>query len=302
MKVSQFKPMLLSNDEFDINKLDYSNMFQSIKRDGVRAEVTNEGIKNRSLKILRNIKIQEYFKEIWSKLPDGMIIEAEIYADDIPCRETAGICNSLDKDVPPNAKLYVFGIYDNELNFAGRIKILKDATEKFLTHINIKIVEQHKVSSAKEATEFYNKALKKGFEGAVLMDGSKPYKCGRVTINQHIGFKLKPHKFDDLEIVGINERFLNTNESLTNELGRSYKRNTVDAKESTEIAGTFDCKMDNEEITKVTITGDEDSRKEIWKNKKSYIGRFVVVKSMDYGIKDKLRHPRMIKVKEKCEK
>ena len=35
--------MLLSNDNYDLSTLDYTNIFISRKRDGVRAEVDNEG-------------------------------------------------------------------------------------------------------------------------------------------------------------------------------------------------------------------------------------------------------------------
>ena len=100
----------------------------------------------------------------------------------------------------------------------------------------------------------------------MLMDGRKKYKQGRVTINQHIGFKMKPHNELDLPILGVTERFLNLNESETNELGQSFKRNTVDAKEGTGIAATFICQLPNGETTKVTITGIESARREIWQN------------------------------------
>jgi len=85
-------------------------------------------------------------------------------------------------------------------------------------------------------------------------------------------------------------------------LGRSFKRNTVDAKEGTGIAATFICKLPNGETTKVSLTGDEAFRREIWQNKESYIGKYAVVKSMAYGTKDKLRHARLLKIKEKVEK
>jgi len=135
------------------------------------------------------------------------------------------------------------------------------------------------------------------------MDGSKLYKQGRVTINQHIGFKLKPHAETDLKIIGVTERLLNTNESQKNELGQSFKRNTVDAKENTGIAATFNCLMpDGKTETKVTITGTEAERKAIWANKESYSGKYATVKSMDYGAKDKLRHPRLVGIKDQCEK
>lgn len=295
------KPMLLSNDEYDLNDLDYSNMFISEKRDGVRAEITNQGIKNRSLKILRNIKIQNFFKEVYENLPNDIILEAEIYADGIPCSEIAGICNSLDKDVPANTKLYIFGIYHKDLTFEQRMELLEGLDNFILKGNKYEIVEQQKVSSEKEVEEIYKLFLDEGYEGAVLMDGSKRYKEGRVTIKQHIGFKLKPHKEIDLKIIGVTERLENTNESLVNELGNSYKRNTVDAKKETGIAATFICEYNGVE-TKVTITGDEEYRRNIWENKEDYIGCYAVVKSMDYGEKDRLRHPRLIKIKQQIEK
>ena len=91
------KPMLLSNDDFDLKQIDYTNMFESIKRDGVRAEVSNTGILGRSFKAIRNVNIQSWFKETYKGLPDGMILEAEIYAHGLPCREIAGICNYLQE-------------------------------------------------------------------------------------------------------------------------------------------------------------------------------------------------------------
>ena len=298
------KPMLLSNDEYDLDNLNYSNMYKSTKRDGIRAEVTNQGIKNRSLKILRNTKIQNWFKDVYENLPDGIILDAEIYCDGIPCREMAGVCNSLDKDVPVGTKLYIFGIFDKELTFKERYqKIATICAEYCEKSDKYEIVEQTKCESAEDATYFFNYCLDNGFEGAVLMNGNSKYKEGRVTINQHIGFKLKPHRFDDLKIIGVNERMENTNESQINELGHSFKRNTVDAKASTGIAATFDCLMaDGITETKVTITGDEAFRREIWENKEKYIGCYAVIKSMDYGAKDKLRHPRLVDIKMQVEK
>ena len=292
------KPMLLSNDEFDLEDLDYENMFISEKRDGVRAELINNKLVGRSLKPFRNPKLHKYFENL--KIRDGFIIEGEIYCDGIPCREMAGICNSKDKEIPKGTKLYIFGAFDPIMSFEERYNWLKTNIEN--TH-NIELVEQDPVWSARAVEEYFDSCIQDGFEGSVLMDGRKQYKEGRVTINQHIGFKLKPFKEEDLEIIGVTERFENTNESQKNELGQSYKRNTVDAKESTGIAATFICKMPNsDETTKVTITGDEAYRRNIWSNQKNYIGAYAVVKSMDYGTKDKLRHPTLIKIKESCEK
>ena len=303
-----FKPMLLSNDEFDLNDLDYNDMYISIKRDGVRAVIINGEMIGRSLKKFRNPKLYEYFKTDInlinmyfniSKLYDyeDLILDAEIYCDNIPCREMSGICNSLDKDIPEGTKLYIFGLYKENMGFKDRYNELIRLFGKKWPTPKTEIVIQEKVNSKDEVIENFNHYINTGYEGAVLMDGRKQYKLGRVTIKEHIGFKLKPFKEEDLEIVGVNERFTNTNESGINELGYKFKRNTVDAKEATGIAATFDCKLPSGEITKVTITGDEEYRRKIWQNKNDYIGQYAVVKSMDYGVKDKLRHPTLVNIK-----
>lgn len=296
------KPMLLSNDDFDLEQIDYTNMFESIKRDGIRAEVSNTGILGRSFKAIRNVNIQNWFREVFKEIPPGFILEAEIYAHGLPCRKIAGICDSKDKDVPTNMKLYIFGVFDENKTFEERIKLIKQLTFCKIKSDRYEVVEQVKVNSFEEAQEFYEKALDQGYEGAVLMDGSKKYKQNRVRIKEHIGFKLKPHKETDLLIIGVTERMKNTNEKETNELGNSFRRNTVDAKESTGIAGTFICDCGNGITTDVTINGDEAYRKEIWKNKDDYKGQYAVVKSMAYGEKDKPRHGRLIGIKYSIEK
>jgi len=287
-------PMLLSNEEFDLNVLDYSNMYQSIKRDGVRVEIINNNLIGRSLKPFRNIKLNQYFKNNLNFKNE--IIEGEIYNHKVPCREMSGICNSLDKDISEGTKIYIFGLYDKELSFEDRYKKLKTLIKD---NDKIELVSQVKCNNSEEAIKFFNDSLELGYEGIVLMDGSKKYKENRVTIQEHIGFKVKPHKEVDLLILDVQERFINTNESLINELGYKYKRNTVDSKEATGVAATFLCKMDNGEETRVTITGDEEYRREIWKNKEKYKGMYAVVKRMDYGEKNKLLHSRLIDIKVK---
>jgi len=296
-----FKPMLLSNDEFNLDDLDYTELFISAKRDGVRAEVTREGLLGRSLKRFPNVMLQTWFKEVCDKLPNGFILEAEIHSNILPCRTISGICNSKDKEIPADLKLYMFGIYDPMETFLQRTIVL-NAIANGLVSDKVHVISQMQVHSKQEVEAAYKTCLSHGFEGAVLMDGRKKYKCGRVTIKQHIGFKMKPHKEEDLLIIGVTERLENLNESQKNELNQSFKRNTVDSKRPTGIAATFICKLPNGEECGVTITGTEESRREIWDNKMSYIGKYAVVKSMDYGTKDKLRHSRLIGIKEGCEK
>lgn len=303
MKFNNFKPQLLSNEEYNLEDLDYTNMCISTKRDGVRVEVTKEGLFGRSLKKLPNMGLQSKFKAICEQLSDTEIIECEVWSPHRPCREIAGICNSDNKFVPSDLILYAFDYVDLnklEMQASERTGALFE-TMKAMVNEPIKFVDQIEIGSAEEVIKFYDEVIANSGEGAVLRDMSKPYKKGRVTIKQHIGYKLKKHREDDLEIIGVTERMLNLNESKTNELGASYKRNTVNAKQGTGIAATFLVKLPNGETCGVSLTGDEDYRREIWDNKESYIGRIAIVKSMDFGIKSKLRHPRLVRVKENVE-
>ncbi len=294
------KPMLLSNADYELEDLDYTNMYISAKRDGVRAEISNKGILNRSLKTLRNTKVQEWFKPIWSKLPKNVIIEAEVADDSLPCRTIAGICNSDDRDIPEGLKLYVFGLMDDTLNFEDRMVKLKKIMSKIKSKQFV-VVMQHKVSNVTAVNHYHNEHIKNGYEGSVLMRGDGFYKHGRVTINEGIGYKIKTFTEYDLEIVDVIERMKNLNKSQINELGNSFKRNTKLDKIGTKIAATFIVKLPNGEECGVTITGDELSRKKIWNNKEKYIGKIAIVKSFDYGTKTKLRHPVLVRIKEEVE-
>lgn len=318
MNFKNFKPQLISNEDYDLETLDYSHMVQSIKRDGVRIEATREGLYNRSLKLLANKELQHRFKAFCDTIPKGMVIEGEMIDDDLPCRTISGMCNAKNggKDIS-RFKIYIFDMYQipSDSNGDDLIGLMRNAilrelyTSRWLKSPLIELVIHSRVNSFKEAQLFYDRCIKDGYEGSVLNDMSKNYKRGRATIKQNIAYKLKPHKEEDLEIIGVNERFINTNESETNELGRSYKRNTVKDKRPTGIAATFTCRLGNSKkeistdgTTKVTITGTEGFRREIWENKTAYIGQYAVVKSMDFGTKDKPRHPRLLSIKHKVEK
>lgn len=302
-----FKPQLLSNDEFGLDDLDYTAMVASFKHDGVRVECTKEGLFNRSLKELPNKELQEYFREFYETIPEDIVVEGEIWHLHKPCREIAGICNSLHggKDLD-GMMIMLFDLADlnrDDLTALGRNIVLSTYyMKKWIESPKISLIHHIYVEDPVSVADFYEEAIKQGFEGLVLNDFRKTYKRGRVTINQHIGFKIKPEKEEDLEIIGVNERFINTNESEINELGHKYKRNTVNDKQPSGLAGTFLCRLPNGNETKVTCTGTKEERKEMWENSSDYIGRYVVVKSMNYGTKDKPRHPRMIKIKEKIEK
>jgi hypothetical protein len=295
----RFLPMLLSNEEQDINHIQYP-VFASTKYDGVRVEITNKGLFGRSLKPIPNKDFNDKFLSLWSSLPDDLILEGELYHYGKPCREISGIVNSSkDKKNIDGFCIMLFDLYDgSDSNWLDRRKKLERYTNKYR---GVYLAEGLIMNNSIVLQDYYDYIISKGFEGLVIMNLYGKYKQGRLSNKMGIGYKLKPVRTDDLEIIGVNERLENLNTSEINELGYSFKRNTINDKQGTGLAASFTVLLPNKDTTGVTITGTEEERKAIWDNRESYIGRTVVVKSMDYGAKDKLRFPRMIRVKELSE-
>lgn len=280
--------MLLPNGEIDLDKIKYP-CYVSPKLDGVRVEITDQ-LLSRSMKPLRNKFLKERFKDL---LGHSKVLEGELWSPTKPCREIVGIVNSKDKELD-DIEIHLFDIISDKL-FIDRVQDLHTFKSD-----NVNVLPQIKCNTPEEVVKWYTHYINKGLEGVVIKYNTY-YKQGRLTLKEGVGYKLKPHQEDDLEIVRVNQRMRNTNESEINELGYKFKRNTILDKEPTGIASTFTCRYGST-TTDVTLTGSKEFRKEVWDNRDKYIGCYAVVKSMSYGTKDKLRHPRLLRIKERIEK
>lgn len=297
--IKGFKPMLLNNEEVLIEDIDFNKeWYCSIKLDGVRIELSREGVFGRSLKKIRNVKVQEAFKDYCSNIPEDVVIEAELWSPSLPCHLISGVVNRKDEELPIDLRAYCFDAYlCDSKSFEQRLEFI----ELFNKNNNcerVTTIRQLNVNNKEELQHYFNKlVIDHKNEGLVVKNVNSPYKKGRVTTREAIGYKLKPFKEQDVKIVGVNERMINTNESLVNELGHSYKRNTKDAKVGSGIAGTITVINSEGVEFKASLTGSEDERREILNNKDYYIGLTAVIKSMSHGEKDKPRHPTVVRIK-----
>lgn len=265
--------------------------FVSMKYDGVRAIFKNGELLARSLKPIGNVQLKEKYEKLldYSKEHD-VIFDGEFYSHELSFQEITSIINSDDKEVPGDIKFHCFDMvvkekYDEDFNF--RLSNMNITLEQF---DSVVIVEQTNVYNIDEVETCFESALKQGFEGLILRDPLGKYKCGRSTVNEGLLLKVKPFETFDSKVIEVIERQENLNESQTNELGRSFKRNTKDDKKKTGIASCLVTEYDGNEF-RVTLTGDEDFRKEIWDNKEKYIGKMFEYKGMKIGMKDVPRHP-----------
>lgn len=267
----------------------------SLKLDGIRCVCIDGKLLSRSLKPIRNIQLQEKFKAMidYSKEFD-VIFDGEFYAHDLTFQEITSMVNSSDKDVSDSLKFNCFDFIkgsDFSMPFKDRNLLLFGND---LSHFNIIKVEQVMVNNIEDVDKMFERALKEGYEGLIIRCPDGEYKFGRSTVNQGWMLKIKPFETFDTKVIGFVERMENLNESQTNELGRSFKRDTKDDKKATGICSALVTEYDGHEM-RVTLTGDEAFRKEIWDNQSNYMGKMFEFKGMLVGAKDVPRHPNFIR-------
>lgn len=284
----------------DKNKIKYPCRY-SKKLDGIRCIFKDGKMLTRSLKPITSETLQKRFQWLKDFTSDGKIIfDGEFYCHGMEFSEISHFVRKSDAEIPKDLCFHCFDIVcDSEYDvpFNERMKILT----KFVVNVekfdDIKIVQQIPLENTGDLETAFNKALKEEYEGLIIRSINSPYKCGRSTVNEGYLLKVKPFLSFDAEIIEVIERMENLNESKTNELGRSFKRDTKDDKRGTGIASVFRVMYKDKELG-VTITGDEEFRTEIWKNRESYIGKMIEYKAMLVGSKDVPRHPNFMRFRE----
>lgn len=324
MELKKFKPILGKDAPEDKNQLQFP-VIASFKLDGIRAIFHHElGLVSRSLKPIQNKQLNKKFSDLLNYVKENkLIIDGEFYHHDLSFQQITSLVMTQNFNDPSTKvklskkdelnlnQFYKIDSYDkgiakhkfhNPLQFHIFDMIIEDNfTQSFQGRVTemkmqleiserIKVVPQLLLESSEELDWYFDEALKSNYEGLIVRNPKGHYKFGRSTEKEGLLLKYKPFVTYDAEIIGVTERFTNTNESFENELGHLTKRNTIDAKESTGLASAFIVKWNDNQL-KVSIPGTEEFRANIWSNKDSYIGKMIEFKGMDVGSKDVPRHP-----------
>ena len=288
--MKKFKPFLAVSWEKDSCTFP---KWASVKLDGIRCVIKDGELLARSLKPIRNRNLRIHFKQLLNLSAQGLTFDGEIYDHDLEFREIASVVNSEDKPVPPSLQFHAFDLVYDEV-FRKRWAVLNSLA----SHTdNCEVVAQKPVNSLEEVDSLFETVLKKGYEGLILRDPEAPYKMGRSTVKQGWMLKVKPFETFDSKVLDVIERFENLSPSEVNELGYKFKHQDKDAKKGTGLASCLVTELNGVQ-GKVVLTGDEEFRREIWKNKESYIGRMFEWKGMMVGAKDFPRHPNFIRWRE----
>lgn len=278
------KPMLAATIK-DVADVVYP-VYASPKLDGIRGVVIDGVLKSRSLKDIPNEFVSTRFsKDEYSGL-DGELILGSPTAKDV-YRQSNSACARTEGT--PDVKLYVF----DDFSYPGwtyKDRWL-DGCEKVLTD-DVFLVPQHLVENEKQLLKYEADSLDLGYEGLILRSPDGEYKFGRSTMKQQGMMKLKRFTDSEAEILEVIEERENTNEKVTNELGRSKRSSHAAGKIGKDTAGGFRVRdiTSGVEFDIGSGLSDEDGRY-YWTNRKTVVGRVIKYKSFLVGVKDKPRHP-----------
>ena len=199
------KPMLAKHYK-DIPNFDWDKTYYtSIKLDGVRASIflrngkivtSSRGGKNYDVPAT-HILNDPSVKAIFELYPD-IILDGELYIHGKPLSYISGLCRLKELD-PKHVELrfYCYDIVDESKTFIDRLEIIKSLPIDPLG--KLKIIEHYPLSGKENIMNKHNLAIQDGYEGLILRDPLKTYKCG----SRDRMFKVKEFTDDEFKILGI---------------------------------------------------------------------------------------------------
>lgn len=314
MKEKSFKPQLLPNEKVDLSTLNYP-LLASCKIDGIRCIFYKGQILSRSLKEIPNRQLKEKFEPIraWTE-KTGNVIDGEIYDPSLSFQEIVSYVmtddltdpktikkNGCILEIPETLNYYAFDfLYGGQTthSFYERLTALADVIIEIESPYIHPVVHKS-INNKEEVEQTFEWALKNNYEGLVLRNPNSPYKCGRFTIKEGGAYKVKPFlDFDGQIIDVIQATEVNEDaEKKINELGRSVTSKKKGERHTIEKASAFMVKYEGKDL-KVVLSMTDEEKEEVWKNKETYIGKWISYKGMLVGSKDVPRHPVMLRFRE----
>ena len=281
-----FKPMLASQID-DLSSVKYP-VYASYKLDGIRAIIYQGVAYSRSLKPIPNKSIQEWAMQNKESLEglDGEFIVGEPNTEEV-FRETTSFVMSHDKVC--EFSFYVFDILPEypEQPYNAR----KGALEGLSLPGNTKVLQQTLIASKDDLEAFRSNAVEQGYEGAMIKAPEGKYKYGRSSVKEGLLLKLKLFKDEEFKIVGFECKYHNANEAKTNELGRTARSTSKEGMIPVDTLGVLYLSTKDGVEFGCGSGFDDATRKELWEQRDSLVGKYATVKYFDQGGYDVPRFP-----------
>ena len=277
----KFKPMLAETCS-DLSQVKFP-VLASPKLDGIRCTIFSGVAYSRSKKPIPNKFVQEWVKlhaEILEGFDGELIVGSP--TDELVFSNTTSFVMSHDK-------VQEFGFYAFDLVNADNAETRQNRLYSIISGAaipRVHLVYQELVETSDQLQEFEEKQLLLGYEGTMLKNPEGLYKFGRSTLKS--GQLLKRKTFVDSEfvVVGCEPLWHNTNESKTNELGRTERSTSKEGLVALETLGSLTCALPDGKVFSVGTGFDTELRKSLWGSKDQMIGKLAKVKYFPIGMQD----------------
>lgn len=288
----KFKPMLAASaTPEEIEKFQFP-LLASPKLDGIRAIVIDGKVMSRSMKPIRNKRVQELYSHLEGF--DGELILGDPTDPNCFNHSTALMGEELRSEVAHlTISFYVFDLIPTvcDLPAISRSEHLARISPPY-RDLNVHYVQQTIVNSLEELLEFEQRMLEAGYEGVMVKSPDGLYKQGRSTLKQRLLTKVKRFQDDEAEIIGFEEKMVNIGERKINELGYSE---TSGKKGDFAPAGTLGALVVKDIKTGITFAigsgYDDEVRKTLWEQRDTLKGKIVKYKHFTVGVKEAPRFP-----------
>lgn len=279
--------MLLCRDNPDTSKLPYP-VYVCPKLDGIRCVIIEATPKSRTLKDIPNEHIRRYLQQSVLDGLDGELIVGPPNAPDV-YNKTESIVMSKSKE-PGDWAYYVFDTQDPKKPYHQRMDEL-DYVVLMEKDPRVKLVQRTLVHNEAQLLDAEQCYLNMGYEGVIIRCRDGMYVPTR-TGKKPNAYKLKRFTDSEAVITGMLPEMENQNAKEINELGRtkrSKKQEGLVAKDRMGALIVKDPAFKGE--FRIGSGFNHEQRAEMWKNSVDYIGKTVVYKYFNHGIKDLPRHP-----------
>lgn len=279
-----FKPLLAAIT--DLLSINYPAALTP-KLDGIRCLIIDGLPVSRTLKQIQNKRI----KEVLSGIPH--ILDGEIMAKGGNFQSTTTAVMAANSTVP--WEYHVFDcVLPNNLNaaYTERVAYLRELFERNQFPPEVKLLEPTYVYELEDLKNVVTEHLEAGYEGTCVRSPQGHYKFGRSTMREGILLKLKQFRDAEARILGFEEQLANHNQPTVNALGHTERSNHKENKVNTGLLGAFLVEdLETGMQFKVGTGFTRTQRKEFWDNQSEFLGKLLKYKSMDFGVKEKPRHP-----------
>ena len=301
--MKRFNAMLAEDGVLDDNGTPVNILYPSyasVKLDGVRGLMTNDGLVGRSLRPFNNAP---FCRAVESMRGASLDFEITVGAldDGATCRRTTSFLNSSAKpySLKDNVCFWVFDSFANpDDTFEDRIatatrvvhSLQQEASD---ARVCLRMVEQYFVYNSSEAAKHIDANSAGNTEGTIIRYALGKYKLGRATAKEATYLRFKHFVEEDAVVTSVVEGNQNNNEATTDLRGRTKRSTHKEHMIPNERVGSLVCK-DVKTGDVITVSAGKMTaaeRKTFFVDQSLIVGKRIKYKHMPYGAKDSPRMP-----------